>query len=123
MNIPAKKETIMLELNRAEELIFEEKNKDEGARSLRIVLEKVIQKIAQQNSISLYNQKEKPEKISALNDNLKKKNVLKKVDWEENKTCLVIGNHASHGEYDEYNLRQVENFFQHIQRLLNIFNI
>lgn len=36
---------------------------------------------------------------------------------------MGIGNYASHGEYDEYNSEQVENFYKHIQSLLNNFGI
>ena len=40
-----------------------------------------------------------------------------------NKTYLTIGNHASHGDYGEYDLKQVENFYRHVQSLLNDFGI
>ena len=65
----------------------------------------------------------KEEKASILNDKLRKDNIFSKVDWEENKTYLAIGNHAAHGEYDQYDLSHIENFYKHIQLLLNKFNI
>lgn len=123
MNIPVKKELIFLEINKAKTKIFEEKEKNEGARILRIVLEKTIQKIAQNSGLNIYSAKGKEEKISSLNDLLKKEKIINQVEWEETKTYLTIGNHASHGDYAEYSLDQVQNFYKHIQNLLNKFNI
>lgn len=123
MNIPVKADTIFLEFEKANKKIFEDKEKDEGARILRIVLEKTIQKIAQKNNFSIFNNKHKEEKIATLNDKLYESKVFNKVQWEENKTCLVIGNNASHGDYNDYTIKQVENFYQHIQTFFNDFGI
>ncbi|MBL1213561.1 MAG: site-specific DNA-methyltransferase [Ignavibacteriae bacterium] len=123
MNIPEKKEVIFIELNKANKKIFDENEKDDGARVLRIVLHKTIQKIAQSNGINILNQKGKEEKISKLNDTIKNKNVFTQVEWEQNKTCLTIGNHSAHGEYDEYDLKDVKNFYKHVQTLLDNFGI
>lgn len=123
MNIPIKTDVIFLELNKAKNKIFTDKEKDEGARILRIVLEKVIQKIAQNNSVNILNKNGKEEKISTLNDKLKHDKIFTHIEWEENRTYMGIGNYASHGEYDEYNSEQVENFYKHIQSLLNNFGI
>ena len=123
MNIPVKADTIFLELEKANKKIFKDKEKDEGARILRIVLEKTIQKIAQKNNLSIFKDNHKEEKIAILNDKLKDGKVLNKVQWEENKTCLAIGNNASHGEYEDYDIKRVENFYRHIQTLLNDFGI
>jgi len=123
MNIPVKKELIFLEINKAKIKIFEEKEKNEGARILRIVLEKTIQKIAQNSGLDIYSAKGKEEKISSLNDLLKKGKIITQVEWEETKIYLTIGNHASHGDYAEYDLEQAQNFYKHIQNLLNKFNI
>lgn len=123
MNIPVKSEIIFLELEKAQKKIFEEGEKEEGARILRIVLEKTIQKIAQKNSISIFNDKLKEEKIAVLNDKLKENKVFNRVVWEENRTYLTIGNNASHGDYSQYEIKQVENFYQHIQSLLSDFGI
>ncbi len=123
MNIPVKADVIFVEFDKANKKVFEDKDKDEGARSLRIVLEKTIQKIAQKSGVSIFKENSKEEKIAVLNDTLKSNKVFTQVQWEENKTYLTIGNQASHGEYSEYDLKQVENFYRHIQTLLNIFNI
>lgn len=123
MNIPEKKEIIFVELGKANKKIFEENNKDEGARILRIVLEKTIQKIAQTNGINILNEKGQEEKISKLNDILKGNKTFSPLIWEENKTCLVIGNNAAHGDYDEYDLKNVKQFYKHVQSLLDNYNI
>ena len=123
MNIPVKADTIFLEFEKANKKIFEEKEKDESARILRIVLGKTIQKIAQKNNLNIFNNNHKEEKIATLNDKLHESKVFNKVQWEENKTCLAIGNNASHGDYGDYDIKQVENFYQHIQKLFNDFGI
>lgn len=123
MNIPIKADTIFLEFEKAHKKIFEESEKDEGARILRIVLEKTIQKIAQKSNVSIFKDNRKEEKIAVLNDQLKDGKMFSKVQWEENRTCFAIGNHASHGDYGEYTLRQVENFYRHVQSLFNDFGI
>jgi len=123
MNIPVKADTIFIEIEKANRKIFEEKEKDEGARILRIVLEKVIQKIAQKNNFSIFNNNHKEEKASILNDKLKESKVFNKIQWEENKTYLAIGNNASHGDYGDYDIKQVENFYKYLQTLFNDFDI
>jgi adenine-specific DNA-methyltransferase len=123
MNIPEKKEIVFVELNKANKKIFEENEKDDGARILRIVLHKTIQNIAQSNGINIFNEKGKEEKISKLNDTIKNKNVFTQVEWEENKTYLTIGNNAAHGEYDEYELKNVKQFYKHVQTLLDNFGL
>ncbi len=122
MNIPIRAETIFIDLDKAKKQIFENKDKDTGAKTLRVVLEKLIQKIAQKNQINILTDKGKEIKLSTLNDTLKTENVFSKLEWEENKTYLTLGNHASHGEYDEFDLTQVNKFYKHIQTLINKFN-
>ena len=117
MNIPIKTNIIFADLNKAKVKIFTDKDKDDGARILRIVLEKVIQKISQDNSINILNAKGKEEKISTLNDTLFKQKTITRIEWEENRTYLAIGNEAAHGNYDDYDLKQVVKYYQHIQRL------
>ncbi|MFH0805561.1 MAG: site-specific DNA-methyltransferase [Patescibacteria group bacterium] len=121
-NITLKKEIIFLEIGKAKKKIFEEKEKDDGAKNLRIVLEKILQKIAQQNGIGFLRQNGKEEKVSVVNDRLKKEKIISQIIWEENKTYLTIGNDAMHGKYDDFNLVQIENFYQHTQNLINKFN-
>ena len=123
MNIPVKTNVIFTDLNKAKIKVFTDKDKDDGARVLRIVLEKVIQKISQDNSINILNAKGKEEKISKLNDNLLNQNIIAKIEWAENRTFLTIGNNAAHGDYDDYDLKQVEKFYKHIQSLLNNYNV
>lgn len=123
MNIPINKNLIYFNFNKAKNAIFEQGEKDHGAILLRIALENTIPKIAQANGVGVLRPDGKGEKIALLNDKLKGSNIFSKVEWEENKTYLAIGNHAAHGEYGEYDLNQVKNFYQHIQMLLNKFNI
>ena len=63
------------------------------------------------------------EKISVLNDRLFNQSIITKVEYVENRLYLTIGNNAAHGEYEDYDLKQVEKFYQHIQSLLNSYNI
>ena len=58
-----------------------------------------------------------------MNDKLKVEKLFSKVEWEENKTYIAIGNHAAHGEYSEYDLKNVENFYKHMQKLIDRHNI
>ncbi len=123
MNIPLKTNIIFSDYTKAKTKIFIDKDKDDGARVLRVVLEKLIQKISQDNSINILNTKGKEEKATVLNDKLYNQNIITQIDWEENKTFLTIGNNASHGDYDDYELKQVEKFYRHIQILLNSYNV
>lgn len=123
MNIPVNADLIFSDFEKAKERIFTNKEKDDGARILRIVIEKVIQKIAQNNGLNILKNNTKEEKIAILNDKLKVEKLFSKVEWEENKTYIAIGNHAAHGEYSEYDLKNVENFYKHIQKLIDRHNI
>lgn len=123
MNIPVNADLIFSDFEKAKERIFTNKEKDEGARILRIVIEKVIQKIAQNNGLNILKNNTKEEKIAILNDKLKAEKLFSKVEWEESKTYIAIGNHAAHGEYSEYDLKNVENFYKHIQKLIDRHNI
>jgi len=91
MNIPVKTNIIFTDLNKAKNKIFSDKDKDDGARVLRVVLEKLIQKISQDNGINILNPKGKEEKISTLNDKLLNQNVITKIEWQENRAYLTIG--------------------------------
>ena len=123
MNIPIKPTTIFTDLTKAKKRIFIEKEKDDGASKLRIVLEKTIQKIAQNSGVSILRANWKEESVENLNNTLKNNDIFSKVTWEENKTYMAIGNHAAHGDYDEYDLKQIENFYRYTQSLIDGFNI
>ncbi len=123
MNIPVKANLIFTEFSKAETKIFKEKDKDEGARILRIVLEKTVQRISQDKGMKILNEKGKEEKVSSLNTSLFKNKLISKVEWEENNTYFAIGNEAAHGNYDDYTLKQVEKFYKHIQTLINTYEI
>ncbi|MBE0515490.1 site-specific DNA-methyltransferase [Sulfurimonas sp.] len=123
MNIPIKPLTIFTDLAKAKKRVFIEKEKDDGASKLRIVLEKTIQKIAQNSGIAILKPNGKEETVENLNNTLKHNGVFSKVTWQENQTYMAIGNHAAHGDYDEYDLNQVENFYRYTQSLIDGFNI
>ena len=123
MNIPVKTSIIFTDLNKAKNKIFTDEDKDDGARVLRVVLEKLIQKISQDNGINILNAKGKEEKIATLNDKLYNEKVISQIEWTENRVYLTIGNDAAHGDYEDYDLKQVKKFYQHIQSLLNSYNV
>ncbi len=118
-NISPKTNTIFLDLEKAKRRIFEEKDKDDGASKLRVVLERIIEHIAHKSGINLneYNA------IARVNTKLKDDNVFSKVIWKENETYLTIGNDASHGDYENYEMKQVQNFYTHVQTLIKNFGI
>jgi adenine-specific DNA-methyltransferase len=118
-NISPKTNTIFMDLEKAKRRIFEEKDKDDGASKLRVVLEQIIEVIAHKNSVNLneYNS------TSRVNTKLKDDSVFSKVLWKENEIYLTIGNDASHGDYDNYDIKQVENFYLHVQKLIKNFGI
>lgn len=117
LNIPLNPEMLYLDFDKARKRVFEEKDKDDGARLLRVILEKIVEKIASSYGINITEFTE----LSRLNDHLKQRDVFTKVLWEENKTYIAIGNHAAHGDHDEYDQKQVENFYRHIQNLIDTF--
>ncbi len=121
-NIPMKKDLLFLELNKAKKLIFEEGEIEESPKRLRIALENVLKKIARNNSINIF-ERNSEKRTNQINEELKNNSIISKVEWEENKTYLAIGNYASHGDYSEYNLEQIKNFYKHVQTLINKFEI
>jgi len=123
MNISIKSNLIFTDLNKAKNRVFRDKDKDDGARILRVVLEKTIQRISQSNSINILNARGKEEKLSILNNKLYYKSVISKIEWAQNKNYLIIGNNAAHGEYDDYDLEQVVKFYKHVQTLLNNYGV
>jgi adenine-specific DNA-methyltransferase len=124
LNIPLRTDTLRADFIKAKQALFVNEEKDDGARLLRVVLEKALQKIAQMNQVEFFSEKVKSgERAALINDRLKSAGVLTKVQWEENKTGLAIGNHAAHGEYDEYDLSQVKHVYRHIAKLLGVFHL
>ncbi len=118
-NISPKTNTIFLDLEKAKKRIFEEIDKDDGAMKLRVVLEKIIESIGYINSINL----NEYSAIARLNTKLKDDGIFTKVQWKENETYLTIGNHASHGEYENYDIKQTKNFYKHVKSLIDNFGI
>ncbi len=123
LNIRGKTETIILELQNANAKLFKEKNKDESARILRIVLEKIIKKISYQNGIKIIDDKGRELKSAVVNDNLMKADFFNKITWNTNKIYFNLGDYAAHGDYLEYDIKQVKEFYKHVQSLIENFNI
>ena len=96
---------------------------NDWASKLRIVLEKILQKLSQLNWLEIINSKWKDEKTVLLNDLLKKKWIFNQIVWQKNQTFLTIWNKASHWYYNEYNLKDIEDFYKHVQNLIDKFNI
>lgn len=118
-NITPKTNTIFVDLDKAKRRIFQEKDKDDGASKLRIVLEQVIEYIAYKNGLNLNDFNS----IARVNTKLKDDGTFTKVRWKENETYLTIGNDASHGDYDKYEMKQVKGFYKHIQSLITEFGV
>ncbi|MFA6195029.1 MAG: site-specific DNA-methyltransferase [Sulfurimonas sp.] len=118
-NISPKTNTIFLDLQKAKDIIFINHDKDIGAQILRNVLQQIIDSIAYLNGMNLNDF----DATSRLNDTLKSKEIFSKIIWEENKTYLAIGNSASHSDYNEYEMKQVQNFYVHVQTLIKNFGI
>ena len=121
MTIPVKKSIIFIELSKAKVNIFDNKDKDNGARILRIVLEKIIQKICQNNHIELKNEHHKEKKLTTLNDELYKNEIFTQLQWNESRSFMIIGNKASHGEYEGYDLSKIKIFYKYCQELINSY--
>ena len=119
MTVAIKPELIFNDFNKAKMAIFEREDKDEGARTLRIVLEKLLQKICENNGINLKNEHNKEKKLDTLNNDLYNNKILDQLTFMENKTFLIVGNKASHGEYQEYDLKKVKDFYKHCQKLID----
>ncbi len=118
-NILPKTNTIFVDLEKAKKRIFEEKDKDDGASKLRVVLEQIIEYIAYKNGLNLNDYKS----ISRVNTKLKDNTIITKVKWKENEKFLTIGNDASHGNYDNYEMNQVKDFYKYVQSLISEFNM
>jgi hypothetical protein len=100
-------------LEEAKFFIFEQKNKDIGAILLRIVLEDSIKRIGKKEGIDT-----ETKKVSVINDELKTKNHFIQTVWRQNQAWLDIGNKAAHGDFSEYDLAQVENFYNGLVNFL-----
>jgi len=101
-------------LEEAKFFIFEQKNKDIGAILLRIVLEDAIKRIAKKENIE-----GQDKKVAILNDELKSKNYFIQTVWRQNQAWLDIGNNAAHGKFENYDLNQVENFYNGLVNFLS----
>lgn len=118
-NISPKTNTIFVDFEKAKKRIFTENDKDDGASKLRIVLEQIIEHIGYKNGFNLNDFTS----IGRLNTKLKDDGIFTKVRWKEIETFLTIGNDASHGDYDNYEIKQVKEFYKFVQNLITEFGI
>jgi len=118
-NIAPKSNTIFSDLDKAKRRIYIEKDKDDGASKLRIVLEQIIEYIAYKEGLNLNDFNS----ISRVNTKLKDDGVFSKVRWKENEKFLTIGNDASHGDYDNYDIKQVQEFYKYIQSMITEYGV
>jgi len=93
------------------EYLLEEHLKDASAVIAGSTLEEHLRKIAINNHIDIYKNlsgKEIPKKTSRLNQELYKKEIIKKGEMKQITAWLDIRNNAAHGDYDEYDENQVD---------------
>jgi len=104
------------------EYLLEETWKDPAAVIAGGVLEEHLRKLCQKNTIDIIvldkKGKEKPEKASRMNDDLKGEDVYEKLDHSEVDSWLKLRNHAAHGEYDEYDDKQVKTMIEGIRNFI-----
>lgn len=118
-NISPKTNTIFVDLEKAKRRIFAENDKDDGASKLRIVLEQIIEYVAYKNGFNLNDFTS----IARLNTKLKDDGIITKVKWKEIETYLTIGNDASHGDYYNYEMQQIKEFYKFVQSLITDFGV
>jgi adenine-specific DNA-methyltransferase len=118
-NIAPKTNTIFVDIDKAKRRIFDEKDKDDGASKLRIVLEQIIEYIAYKNGLNVNDFSS----IARVNTKLKDNGIFTKVIWKENEKYLTIGNDASHGDYGNYEMKQVKEFYKYVQSLITKFSV
>lgn len=100
---------------------LDEKYKDAAAVIIGSVLEKHLKNVAERNEIECYKEKDGkliPLKISVINDELYKKNIYNKIVHMSIIHIFSIRNEAAHGNYDEYELKEVENMYATVNHLL-----
>ena len=61
--------------------------------------------------------------IARLNTKLKDDGIITKVKWKEIETYLTIGNDASHGDYYNYEMQQIKEFYKFVQSLITDFGV
>lgn len=88
--------------------------KDPAAVLGRVVLEDALRRLARRAAIDA------EQKVTAINDNLKKKQEYSQLQWRQIQVWLDIGNLAAHGKFDEYDQQAVSNMLEGIRQFLAV---
>jgi hypothetical protein len=96
----------------------ESKFKDAAAVIAGSTLENHLKQLATKNSIPLNDVNDRPKKVSSLNVELTKAGVYEKLDSKNVTAWLDLRNKAAHGNYEEYNLDQVNLLISSIQNFI-----
>jgi uncharacterized protein (DUF2164 family) len=95
---------------------LEEGYKDAAAVMIGSVLEENLRQIAQKNSVDITftngSGDVKPKKADTINADLVKANVYNILDQKQITAWLDLRNKAAHGEYEKYDLSQVQLMYQ-----------
>ncbi len=99
------------------EYLLKEGYKDPAAVLVGGVLEEHLRKLCVKNSIPIQDSNGKMRKASIMNDDLAK-SVYNKLEQKNVMTWLDLRNKAAHGEYDKYDLGQVNLMLQGVQQFM-----
>jgi len=100
---------------------LDEKYKDAAAVIIGSVLEKHLKNVAERNQIELFIEKDgksMPKKISLINDELYKKSIYNQIVHKSIIHIFSIRNEAAHGNYEKYELNDVENMYNSVNQIL-----
>ena len=103
------------------EYLLEESWKDPAAVIAGGVLEEHLKNLYEKNKIdtdTLKKGKKEPKRASAINDELKRNEVYGKLEHSQVDSWLKLRNHAAHGEYGEYDHKQVGNMISGIRNFI-----
>ncbi len=105
---------------------LDEGYKDPAAVMLGSILEENLRQLAQKNSVdSLFvnaSGDSKPKKADTLNADLAKAGVYTMIDQKQVTAWLDIRNKAAHGEYNKYDISQIELMYQGILGFISRLN-
>lgn len=91
--------------------LLQAKYKDAAAIYCRVILETWLKRYCDNNKIAYG----KREKLSALSDKLKKKELLNLLEWRQIQVWSDIGNSAAHGKFNDYAEDDVKNMLNGVE--------
>lgn len=105
---------------------IDEGYKDPAAVMLGSILEENLRQIANKHSVDILfvnvSGDTKPKKADTLNADLAKSGIYNMIDQKQVTAWLDLRNKAAHGEYDKYNVTQVELMYQGILGFISRLN-